>query len=79
LPLSEDGLKVNMVIFTRVARFNRNPRADMDWLKDSPGKVCSIVEVATTEQIEKHCLDWVRHCRSSTPPSSQPEAHRVSL
>jgi PAS domain len=65
LPLSNDGEKVNMVIFTRVARFNRGVAAGMDWFKDAPGKVYSVSDVASVEEIEKHCLDWERHCLSN--------------
>ena len=61
LPLSDDGVNVNMVIFSRVARFNRNLRAGIDWFKGAPGKVCSADDVSTAEEIERHCLDWERH------------------
>ncbi|HUK08074.1 MAG TPA: PAS domain-containing protein [Stellaceae bacterium] len=77
LPLSEDGLNVNMAILTRVARFNRKLGAGTDWLKDAPGKLCSVIDVATTEQLEKHCLEWIGRCRSNTPSSTHPEAHSV--
>ena len=65
LPLSEDGLRVNMVIFTRVARFNRSDAAGMDWLKGAPGKICSVVDVTTAADINKLCCDWERHCLES--------------
>jgi hypothetical protein len=65
LPLSNDGEKVNMVIFSRVARFNRSVAVGFDWTKGTPGKVSSVVDVATAEEIEKHCLQWSRHCLSS--------------
>ena len=61
LPLSNDGVTVNMVIFSRVARFNRNLGAGLDWFKGSPGKICSAVDVGTAEEIERHSLDWERH------------------
>jgi len=62
LPLSNDGVKVNMVIISRVARFNRGATAGMDWLRDAPGKVCSVNQVATVETLERHCVAWERHC-----------------
>jgi len=54
-----------MVIFSRVARFNRDVAAGMDWLQGAPGKVCSVVDVATAEEIEKLCSDWERHYLTS--------------
>ena len=66
LPLSDDGATVNMVIFSRVARFNRNATAGTDWLKDAPGKVRSVDDVATEEEIGRLSLDWERHCLSSS-------------
>jgi hypothetical protein len=65
LPLSEDGVKVNMVMFTRVARFNRGVSAGMDWLEGAPGKVCSAADVATAKDIDKLSIDWERHCLAS--------------
>jgi hypothetical protein len=67
LPLSEDGVRVNMAIFTRVARFNRDLRAGMDWLEGAPGQVCSVADVATADEISKRCIDWERHCISGDP------------
>jgi hypothetical protein len=67
LPLSNDGENVNMVIFTRVARFNRSDEAGMDWLWGAPGKVCEVVKVGTVEEVEKRCFDWERNCPPATP------------
>jgi len=66
LPLSDDGTKANMVIFTRVARFNRNLKAGMDWLKGAPGKVCQVIDVGTVEEIEQQCFNWERYCLVSS-------------
>jgi hypothetical protein len=38
LPLSDDGVNVNKVVFTRIARFSSDVKADVDWLKGTPGR-----------------------------------------
>jgi len=58
LPLGEDGTSVNMVVLTRIARFNRNVSAGTDWVTGAPGKICDIVEVSSFEQLKLLCSAW---------------------
>jgi len=62
LPLGDDGTNVNMVIFTRIARFSRNVTADLDWLKGAPGKVCDIDDVASADDVAARSAVWERAC-----------------
>ena len=62
LPLSDDGGSVNMVMFTRIARFNRNARAGVDWLQGAPGKVCETIEIGSLAEVEAQDLDWECQC-----------------
>jgi hypothetical protein len=62
LPLSDDGTNVNMVVFTRIARFNFDVTTSIGLLKGAPIKVCDVVDVGAAADIEKRCLDWERHC-----------------
>jgi hypothetical protein len=61
LPLSDNGVNVNKVFFTRVARFSPNVKASADWLKGTPGKTRYVVEVFDMTQLQKLCLDWERN------------------
>jgi hypothetical protein len=54
-----------MVVFTRLARFNRNVTAGADWLKGAPGKVCDVIDVDAAADIEARALDWEAHCLTS--------------
>ena len=58
VPLSNDGTNVNMVVFTRIACFNFDVKAGIDWLQGTPGKVCDVVDVDDAEGLEKLCLEW---------------------
>ena len=65
LPLSEDGVRVNMVIFTRVARFSRNSVAGFDWLHGAPGRVCGLDEVTGADDIIARSAAWEQECMSA--------------
>jgi hypothetical protein len=58
LPLSDDGMNVNMVVFTRISRFSRSVSAGVDWLKGAPGKVCDVVDVRSLAEVEALSRDW---------------------
>ena len=57
---SDDGQAVNMVVFTRITRFNRNISAGVDWLKGAPGKVCSVIDVAAADDVAAVSEAWER-------------------
>jgi hypothetical protein len=58
LPLSDDGIDVDKVIFTRVARFSSELNPSADWLKGAPGKTTHVIEVSDIAELERLCLDW---------------------
>jgi hypothetical protein len=62
LPLSDDGVDANMIVFARVARFNFNAPSGADWLKGVPVRICDVVQVDDVKHIEQRCLDWERRC-----------------
>ncbi len=57
LPLSENGVDVNMALCSRVARFS-SCAAARDWLKGAPLAICSTITVANKECLRERCLDW---------------------
>jgi hypothetical protein len=62
LPLSEDCANVNMAVFTRITRFSFEAAASKDWLKGAPLKMGDVVNIDSTADIEKLCLEWERSC-----------------
>jgi hypothetical protein len=70
LPLSDDGATVNMLVYTRIARFSLDVRARIDWLEGGPLKLVGVVEVHGTADLEKLCLDWERHCLTGNTAAS---------
>ena len=60
LPLAEDDRRVNMVIFTRITRLNRQIMTETGWLKRAAGKLRAVVEINSIEDLEAHCLEWER-------------------
>jgi hypothetical protein len=70
LPLSDDGTNVNMVAYTRVARFSFDVTTSIGWLKGAPIKVCDVVDVAAAADLEKRCLEWERHSLPGNAPGT---------
>jgi hypothetical protein len=72
LPLSDDGEKVNMVIFSRVARFSSNTTASGDWLKGATGRIRDVIAVRDARDVKQRCLEWEelprREPRKVAPP-----------
>ena len=62
LPLSNDGVTVNMAVCTLVARFNFGVKASTDWLAGILVKVRNVVDVHDAAELEKWCLEWDRNC-----------------
>jgi hypothetical protein len=65
LPLSDDGSQVNMIIYTRVARFARTAHASREWLASAIFKVGETVDVTNEADLEQCCLDWKRDCQAN--------------
>jgi hypothetical protein len=62
LPLSDDGVTVNMAISTLVARFNFNVKASIDWLEGIPIKVRDVVDIHDATELEERCIEWNLRC-----------------
>jgi hypothetical protein len=67
LPLSDDGATVNMLAYTRIARFSLDAVARIDWLKGAPIKLIGVVDVDDVEGLEKLCLEWEERSDSQRP------------
>ena len=66
LPLSDDGVQVNMAVTTLAARFNFDLTASRNWLKGVPVKVCDVIEVGDAEELKKLCLEWEQRGHTAT-------------
>src|SRR5271165_3820458 len=62
LPLSADGINVDMVAATLVVRYSSYRAAKRDWLKGLPVKVCEMTDVGDAEDLKKLCLEWEQSC-----------------
>jgi hypothetical protein len=60
LPLSDNGIDVNMVIFVRIARFNAEASRQSGHLDGVPFRVCGVRTVSDTADIETYCSNWER-------------------
>jgi hypothetical protein len=58
LPLSEDGVEVNMAVTTLSAAFNFDLAASRNWLKGIPVKVCDVTDVHDAEELKRLCREW---------------------
>jgi hypothetical protein len=65
LPLSDDGTHVNMIVFTRLARFNPGAGSSANWLKNTLLKLHTITAIHSAADLESCCLDWERVCADS--------------
>jgi hypothetical protein len=62
LPLSEDGVTVNMAVCTHVARFSAGVKPSTGWLEGIPLKMGSVIDVHDAAELGKCCLEWERGC-----------------
>jgi hypothetical protein len=62
VPLGNDGSQVNMVLFTRVARFRHNMFAGANWMEGSPGNVREIVTLDRLADAVECCTHWDQQC-----------------
>jgi len=62
VPLGIDGGQVNMVLFTRVVRFQHNTPTRANWLTGAPGHVREVVDIGSIADVEARCAAWERHC-----------------
>jgi hypothetical protein len=58
LPLSGNGMAVNMSVSTLATRFNASLMAKRGWLKGLPIKVCGVIDIGSAEELERLCLEW---------------------
>jgi len=78
LPLSDNGVEVNMVISSLIARFNiLGPAAGGD-LRRLPVVVRNVIDIDATADLERLCLEWERSCFSSTAGDAGAPATRNS-
>jgi hypothetical protein len=62
LPLSEDGVTVNMAVCTLVTRFNFGVAPSAGWLEGIPIKVGIVIDIRDAAELEKCCLEWEQRC-----------------
>jgi hypothetical protein len=58
LPLSEDGVTVNMAVCTLVARFSSGVKPSTGWLEGIPVKVGKVIDIRDAAELEKCCHEW---------------------
>jgi len=58
LPLSEDAVTVNMVVFVRIVRFHPFGWASRDWLRNAPVKVGEPVLIRDIEHLGTIVAEW---------------------
>jgi hypothetical protein len=73
LPLSEDGVTVNMVVCTLVARFNFGVHPSAGWLEGIPVKVRNVIDVNNAAELEKCCRKWEQRCAPLTEEDRVPD------
>jgi hypothetical protein len=71
LPLSEDGQTVNMLLSIRIACFNFDFRASIEWVQGAPLKILMAAEVGDLTDLEKYCEEWETGCRNALPPKAR--------
>jgi hypothetical protein len=64
VPLSDDGVNANKVVFTRIARFSSDVEIGVDWLKGTLGRTKYVAEVFNIAELERLGLDWERDALS---------------
>ena len=67
VPLSEDGESVNMILLSRVSRYDRQGSA-ANWLGRTAGAVGDTTVAASAEDVITLCLDWERQCAAKEVP-----------
>ena len=62
LPLSGDGMTVNMSISSLVVRPDPGLMVSRDWLKGVPVKGSAVSEVGSAEELAMLCREWELYC-----------------
>ncbi len=62
LPLSEDGVAVNMIIFVRIVRFHPYGWASRDWLKNASVRIGKPVLIQDSDHLETIIAGWEQVC-----------------
>jgi hypothetical protein len=65
LPLSNDGMTVNLIIFLRLVRFHPYGWASRGWLRDAPLKVGEQIFFEDTAHLEKLVAGWETACTAA--------------
>jgi hypothetical protein len=58
LPLSDDGVAVNMVVCTLIARLSFDGQASSGWLEGIPVKLRPAVDIDDVAELENCCRKW---------------------
>jgi len=67
VPLSEDGKNVNMIMLSRVSRYDRQGSA-ANWLGRTAGAVGDTTPVGGADEVVNLCLEWERQCTDKQVP-----------
>jgi len=70
LPLSDDGITMNMALASLLARFSRDVKASRDWLKGLPIKVSDVIDVSSAEDLKRLCLEWEQSALENAKPAT---------
>jgi hypothetical protein len=62
LPLSEDGIAVNMSISTLASCFSAAFVPRRGWLKGLPAKADVVTDIRDAAELEKFCREWEQRC-----------------
>jgi hypothetical protein len=57
VPLAEDGEQVNMILLTRVSRYDRSSTVT-DWLGRAAGEVSTVAEIGSEREVHALSLAW---------------------
>jgi hypothetical protein len=69
LPLSGDGMTVDMSISSLVTLLNPGIRPSRDWLRGLPVKVSAVIDVSSAEDLKRLCHEWEENPAGSTGPA----------
>lgn len=65
VPLGEDGETVNMILVSRLSRYDRNGSAAEGWLGRTEGRVSESAEVASLDEVVALTRRWDERCAAT--------------
>lgn len=65
VPLGEDGETVNMILVSRLSRYDRNGSVAAGWLGRTQGRVSETTEVASLDSVIALTLAWDERCAAT--------------